>query len=34
MEVVADPQDIMGAPGFGLVLLRHFVHLIASRAAR
>lgn len=34
MEVVADPEDIMGAPGFGAVLRRHFAHLIDHRAAR
>ena len=28
MEVVADPDDIMGAPGTGPVLRRHFSKLI------
>ncbi len=34
MEVVADPDDIMGAPGTGPVLRRHFDTLIGDRAPR
>jgi len=33
MEVVADPEDIMGAPGSGPVLRRHFERII-EKAAR
>jgi hypothetical protein len=31
MEVVADPEDIMGAPGSGPVLRRHFEQIIATQ---
>ncbi len=33
MEVVADPDDIMGAPGTGPVLRRHFEKIIGDGAA-
>lgn len=34
MEAIADPNDIMGAPGTGPVLRRHFEKIIDSRASR
>jgi len=34
MEVVADPDDIMGAPGSGPVLRRHFERILADGARR
>jgi len=33
-EVIADPGDIMGAPGFGPVLRHHFERLVGSGASR
>ena len=33
MEVVADPDDIMGTPGTGPVLRRHFEKIIGNGAA-
>ncbi len=34
MEVIADPDDIMGAPGIGPVLRRHFERIIESLNGR
>lgn len=34
MEVVADPDDIMGAPGSGPVRRRHFERLLGSGVSR
>jgi len=34
MEVIADPDDIMGAPGFGPVRRHHFETLLGSAAPR
>ena len=30
MEVIADPEDIMGAPGSGPVLRRHFERILGT----
>ena len=30
MEVIAEPEDIMGAPGTGRVMRRHFDRMIES----
>jgi len=34
MEAIADPNDIMGAPGYGPVLRRHFEKIIQSSTGR
>ena len=34
MEAIADPNDIMGAPGYGPVLRRHFERIIESSTGR
>ena len=34
MEAIADPNDIMGAPGYGPVLRRHFEKIVEGAAGR